>query len=359
MLRWAIELSEYRIDYQPRLSLKGQVMADFIAELPEARASDKEWTPNDWWSLHVDEVSRSSGSGVGLLLKALTGERLEQSIRLDFPTSNNEAEYEAILSGLELATTLNATKVKIHNKKAPRAIVVHMKEKFCAGCEISGEDGTSVGQNSECEISGENGTSTDRISDGRYPEKMERRPNRILDMRYPGGMSDVTCRKGPACRYAGKIGTVSGMGTALYKFKAFSVEGKSNTTSVSSPFGYCRRSDYRPFSQFVKSSGGRLFPVDTLAQIEMTQESNLSKFKSEVESSQGHHFSLLQHETKKLQSDMEKMHNKLRYETDDVTIAIRAEFAYHKAKTDHMYNKLDRVSISSVAEKCFSLLGYL
>uniref|UniRef100_F6GWS6 Protein FMP32, mitochondrial n=1 Tax=Vitis vinifera TaxID=29760 RepID=F6GWS6_VITVI len=186
------------------------------------------------------------------------------------------------------------------------------------------------------------------------------------------------------------------MGTALYKFKAFSVEGKSNTTSVSSPFGYCRRSDYRPFSQFVKSSGGRLFPVDTLAQksymiqecnfyylsiefnldgirellmtstktevltdslenvaqslvskgeiqkIEMTQESNLSKFKSEVESSQGHHFSLLQHETKKLQSDMEKMHNKLRYETDDVTIAIRAEFAYHKAKTDHMYNKLDR-----------------
>ncbi|RVW51768.1 hypothetical protein CK203_066841 [Vitis vinifera] len=130
MLRWAIELSEYRIDYQPRLSLKGQVMADFIAELPEARASDKEWTPNDWWSLHVDEVSRSSGSGVGLLLKALTGERLEQSIRLDFPTSNNEAEYEAILSGLELATTLNATKVKIHNKKAPRAIVVHMKEKF-------------------------------------------------------------------------------------------------------------------------------------------------------------------------------------------------------------------------------------
>ena len=70
-----------------------------------------------------------------------------------------------------------------------------------------------------------------------------------------------------ACRYAGKIGTVSGMGTALYKFKAFSVEGKSNTTSVSSPFGYCRRSDYRPFSQFVKSSGGRLFPVDTLAQV--------------------------------------------------------------------------------------------
>ncbi|RVW31692.1 hypothetical protein CK203_103248 [Vitis vinifera] len=72
-------------------------------------------TPDDWWSLHVDGASRSSGSGVGLFLKAPTGERLGQSIRLDFPASNNEAEYEAILSGLELATTLNASKVKIHS----------------------------------------------------------------------------------------------------------------------------------------------------------------------------------------------------------------------------------------------------
>ena len=48
MLRWAIELSEYGIDFQPRLSLKGQFMANFIAELPEARAPDKELTPDDW-----------------------------------------------------------------------------------------------------------------------------------------------------------------------------------------------------------------------------------------------------------------------------------------------------------------------
>ena len=40
---------------------------------------------------------------------------MEQSIRLEFPASNNEAEYEAILSGLGLAITLNASKVKIHS----------------------------------------------------------------------------------------------------------------------------------------------------------------------------------------------------------------------------------------------------
>ena len=34
MLRWAIEISEYGIKYQPRLVMKGQVMADFIVEVP-------------------------------------------------------------------------------------------------------------------------------------------------------------------------------------------------------------------------------------------------------------------------------------------------------------------------------------
>ena len=30
MLQWVIELNEYGIEYQPRLSMKGQVMADFV-----------------------------------------------------------------------------------------------------------------------------------------------------------------------------------------------------------------------------------------------------------------------------------------------------------------------------------------
>ena len=32
MLQWAIELSEYGIEFQPRLSMKGQVMVDFVLE---------------------------------------------------------------------------------------------------------------------------------------------------------------------------------------------------------------------------------------------------------------------------------------------------------------------------------------
>ena len=34
MTHWAMELSEYGIQYKPRLSKKGQVLADFLAKIP-------------------------------------------------------------------------------------------------------------------------------------------------------------------------------------------------------------------------------------------------------------------------------------------------------------------------------------
>ena len=32
MVKWAIELSEFDIRYKPRVAVKGQILADFIAE---------------------------------------------------------------------------------------------------------------------------------------------------------------------------------------------------------------------------------------------------------------------------------------------------------------------------------------
>ncbi|KAK7310604.1 hypothetical protein RJT34_08208 [Clitoria ternatea] len=86
---------------------------------------------------------------------------------------------------------------------------------------------------------------------------------------------------------------------------------------------------------------------------EVLHESNLSKFKSEVQSSQEHHFSLLQRETEKLRSDIEKMRSELRYEIDKVTAGqrldlnlergrIRDELANQNAETTNLTNKLDR-----------------
>ena len=52
---------------------------------------------------------------MGLLLQSPTDEQLEQVIRLGFTASNNEAEYEAILSGLDLALALSVSKLRIYS----------------------------------------------------------------------------------------------------------------------------------------------------------------------------------------------------------------------------------------------------
>ncbi|KAL5564353.1 hypothetical protein UlMin_027517 [Ulmus minor] len=119
----------------------------------------------------------------------------------------------------------------------------------------------------------------------------------------------------------------SGMG--LSRFKGF------GALEMVYPAFWSGNLDCRQISQLVKSNKKRLFLVDTLAlvrklerqgvplnqpeaitaaitQIEMIQESSLSKFKSQVQSSQGNYFSLLQHETVKLHNDIEKMRSELR-----------------------------------------------
>lgn len=68
MLKWAIDLSEYRIKYQPRLSIKSQVMVDFIAKTPQS-SQLAEPCREGWSILHVDGASRALGSEVGLLLQ--------------------------------------------------------------------------------------------------------------------------------------------------------------------------------------------------------------------------------------------------------------------------------------------------
>ena len=55
----------------------------------------------------MDGASRQTRAGVDLQLKAQTEERVEQAIQLDFPASNNETEYEAILAGINLTQSLS------------------------------------------------------------------------------------------------------------------------------------------------------------------------------------------------------------------------------------------------------------
>lgn len=48
-----------------------------------------------------------------MILQSPTGKLLEQAILLGFPASNNEAEYETVLAGLDLALTLAVIRLEI------------------------------------------------------------------------------------------------------------------------------------------------------------------------------------------------------------------------------------------------------
>ncbi|XP_013739462.1 uncharacterized protein LOC106442308 [Brassica napus] len=101
LAKWSIELREYDVEYRPRTCAKSQVLADFLVELPTGNMTNTE--PDSTWIPHVDGSSSKQGSGIRIRLTSLTGEVLEQSFRLEFHASNNEAEYEELVTGLRLA----------------------------------------------------------------------------------------------------------------------------------------------------------------------------------------------------------------------------------------------------------------
>ena len=62
----------------------------------------------------MDGASNAKGSGTGVVIITPDETVIEQSIRLDFKASNNEAEYEAVLAGLNSAKTLGAKNLIVH-----------------------------------------------------------------------------------------------------------------------------------------------------------------------------------------------------------------------------------------------------
>ena len=64
--------------------------------------------------MHTDGSSNKQVGGASVVLLSLEGDVVECMICLNFPTTNNEAEYEALVAGLDLARVAGATSVVIY-----------------------------------------------------------------------------------------------------------------------------------------------------------------------------------------------------------------------------------------------------
>lgn len=110
--------------------MKGQAVADFIAELTEREdlaieaeeevnetdgfvVTHKETAQNSQWNLFVNGSSCAKASGAGIILTGPGGLELEYALKFNFKASNNVAEYEALIAGLLMAADSGATDVNI------------------------------------------------------------------------------------------------------------------------------------------------------------------------------------------------------------------------------------------------------
>ena len=105
-------MSKFDIQYCPRIAIKGQVVVDFIAEF--TNGEDKGAIEDPQWSTHTDGSSNKQAGGAGIVLLSPKGDKIECMIRLDFPTTNNETEYETLVVGLDLAKAVGATNIVLY-----------------------------------------------------------------------------------------------------------------------------------------------------------------------------------------------------------------------------------------------------
>ncbi|XP_050214387.1 uncharacterized protein LOC126665596 [Mercurialis annua] len=109
---WAVKIGSLGVIYEARKALKAQALADFFAELTFKEPMENKTTP---WEIHVDGAVCGEGAGIGVVLKGPGRIQMEYSARLEFPASNNVAEYEALITGLQLCEELNISEVQIYS----------------------------------------------------------------------------------------------------------------------------------------------------------------------------------------------------------------------------------------------------
>ena len=111
----------------PRTSVKGQVLADLMAEFTKSALKEMPTTQNmsgksvgtislqepPIWKVYVDGAANQMGSRVGLVLISPEKLTIEKSLRLGFSTTNNESEYEALLEGVSMVQRMGGKAIKV------------------------------------------------------------------------------------------------------------------------------------------------------------------------------------------------------------------------------------------------------
>jgi hypothetical protein len=103
--QWAVEIGQYDVEFVPRRAIKSQALADFIAEWTDSDVRGIDDLP-DHWVIYFDGSYTLKGAGAGVVLIPPEGDMLKYAIQIEFPATNNIAEYEGLVTRLQLAKKL-------------------------------------------------------------------------------------------------------------------------------------------------------------------------------------------------------------------------------------------------------------
>ena len=124
--KWGKIVGIFDIKYMPRTLVKGQVIANLVAEFAETPLEQGRESHNTneksvgtisfqeplSWKVYVDGAANHKGYRVGLVLISPESITIEKSLRLSFSTTNNEAEYKALLVGMTMVQKMGGKAVE-------------------------------------------------------------------------------------------------------------------------------------------------------------------------------------------------------------------------------------------------------
>ena len=140
--KWGTMLGVFDVKYMPHTSVKGQVLADLVAEFAESLLKEEAKAQHMdgksvgmisqqgplSWKVYINGAANQKGSGVGLVLVSPQRITIEKSLRLDFSVTNNKAEYEALLMGMTMVQKMDRKAVEMFSDS--RLVVGQVKGEF-------------------------------------------------------------------------------------------------------------------------------------------------------------------------------------------------------------------------------------
>jgi hypothetical protein len=110
--QWAVEIGQYDVEFVLRRMIKSQALTDFIIELTDSGLRGIGDLLNHW-VMYFDGLYTLKGTWASIVLIPPEGNVLKYAIQIEFPATNNTAEYEGLVTGLRLAKELGIRQLLI------------------------------------------------------------------------------------------------------------------------------------------------------------------------------------------------------------------------------------------------------